>query len=233
MLLDEIIKNKNNYPHVISAIEHSHKILVNNSTSLLIHCPVSNVYIAEYRGSNLISFFEFIRKYSVVRLQTTNKELHKLLVPCFANNYECVQAVYTDENSASGFLPNEQVIKLQLLKKQDLDYAAETYGLDFYIHQLYEKRRLFGYYKNNELYGYVAFHIDESIGALFVKPEHRGKGLGQKIMQAAFANYKSGIAYSQILKDNQASIKLHQKIGCAISPLPLYWVYDREFNYDE
>lgn len=228
MLMEELLKDRINYPHVISALQHPHQIIINSEDTLLIFCPVSKVFIAEYTGSNAPDFARFIKNQDVIRLQTTNSTLYNLLKPNFSVHYQCVQAVYEKNNKeTSGFS------QFKPLLPKDLPFAKETYGLEAYIQQLFKRNRLFGWYENDVLTGYVAFHIDESAGALYIKPEFRKKGYGAKLMKAAFEHYDDGIRYSQIVHDNTGSIKLHERIGCSISEKPLFWVYNEDFIYYE
>ena len=201
-------------------------IVVDSDEMLLIHCLVSNVYVAECIPGLEEVFSEFIKQLPVVRLETSNKKLQEFLISNFKVNYQCEQAVFPEEGNSC--------LKLEAIRKEDLDFVAESYGLKDYIYQLFQRQRLFGYYENQILIGYVAFHIDETLGALYVKPEFRHKGYGKKIMEAAFMLYKKTfpgkLIYAQILSDNEYSIKLHEKLGCTFS-VPVYWVYDEEFCY--
>lgn len=228
MLMEELLKDRINYPHVVSALQHPHKIIKNSEDSLLIFCPVSKVFIAEYAGPNAPDFARFIKNQDIIRLQTTNSTLYDLLKPDFSVHYQCVQAVYDTKTTEKGIFP-----QFKPLLPEDMPFAEETYGLKTYIQQLFHRNRLFGWYENDVLTGYVAFHIDESTGALYIKPEFRKKGYGAKLMKAAFENYDEGIKYSQIVHDNTGSIKLHEKIGCTISEKPLFWVYNEDFIYYE
>lgn len=225
MLLDDLISKPEEYPHVVSAVQHSHRILINTENAFLVHCPVSNVFIAEFSGTDIASFVNEIKKHKVVRLQTTSRILFETLKNDFSVNYQCVQATYPDGNFTDS--------NLELIMEKDLPYAAESYGLEKYIYQLFRRNRLFALYENEKIMGYVAYHIDESTGALYVDPAFRNKGLGAKLLEAAFKNYKDGIRFSQIVNDNIPSIRLHEKLGCKISPVPLYWVYNEDFLYEE
>lgn len=225
MFLTKLKNNKTDYVHVISALEHPKKLIISKfSDAVIIHCTTSNVHIVEYEGSDLDNFCNFLKKLKIVRLQTTNENIYKKLLPFFKHHYFCCQAIYEKKGN---YFPEE----FKLLQKNDLPYVQETYGMSEYILQLFERNRLFGWYEENLLKGYVAFHIDETVGALFVKPEFRKKGLGSKIMKAAFEKYDSGTTYAQILSENEASVKLHKKINCTISSKPVYWLYNEEYNY--
>ena len=134
-------------------------------------------------------------KQPVIRLQTFNKKLQSLLVPHFKYNYACEQAIYSANS-------NYCDSNLKPLEVKNLEYNAQTYEMAEYMTQLYERNRLFGYYENEKFIGYVAFHIDETVGALFVKPEFRRFGYGEKVMTATFNLYskinKNVICFSQI-----------------------------------
>lgn len=220
--------NYSNLPHVLSALKHPHKLILENEDALLIHCTISNVYVAECTEGEENELAQYILKLSVIRLQTTNQKLYTLLLPYFKHHYECEQAVFN-------FFPqNFQDSKLEVLHPSDLNFTAESYEMPEYINQLYNRKRLFGYYDDEKLIGYVAFHIDETIGALFVKPEFRRKGYGEKIMSAAANIYHTenpeSVCFAQILTENVTSIKLHEKMNCIFGP-KVYWVYNEEYIY--
>lgn len=227
------VKDKLTYAHVVSAMEHPHNVVVSPfPDAVIIHCIVSNVYVVEYDGIKVDDLCAFLKTLSVVRLQTTNRKIYEKLISDFKHNYSCVQVVFSPENITKETDINDIVTdKLELLHPENLSYVQKTYEMPEYISQLYERNRLFGWYENNQLIGYVAFHIDETVGALFVKPEFRKQGYGAKIMKAAFCKYKDGIRYSQILSDNHSSIALHKKIGCQLEEKPVYWVYNEEYLY--
>lgn len=223
-----------NLPHVTSALQHPHKVSFESEEMLLIHCTVSNVFVAECINGVEEEFAKIIKNLSVVRLQTSNQKLQQILIPDFKENYKCEQAVFTKSVESEELEKLE--LKLEKVHQSDLEFVSESYGMSEYILQLNERNRLFGYYENQTLIGYVAFHIDETVGALFVKPEFRHKGYGEKIMHGAFCLYAKKFpgktVYSQIFSENIGSIKLHQKIGCKFAT-PVYWVYNAEYIYEE
>lgn len=228
MLLQDLRKKSVEYVHVISALEHSHKKIVSPfKDAVIIHCTESNVYVVEYEGIDYEKFCNFLRKINIVRLQTTNKILYERLIPSFKNHYVCQQMILKEKES---FFPKE----FKLLNFQDLAYVQKSYGMSEYIGQLYERNRLFGWYEDNRLLGYVAFHIDKTIGALFVKPEYRNKGIGSELMRAASSRFALSFPdktiFVQILSENIKSINLHKKIGFDLSS-QVYWVYNEEYCY--
>lgn len=227
-LLEKILQdNSANYAHIFSAIEQSHEILINQEHCFLIHCIQSNSFIAESDekdNKKLDSFCKMFKKFNILRIQTTNERIFNIVKPNFLYNYDCAQAIFPLESLQK----NEN---LQLLKEKDLNYVCKTYGLEKYITQLYKHNRLFGYYENANFIGYACFHIDETLGSLFVKPEYRGNGYGKEIMKALAFSYKNPTKYSQILTTNIESINLHKRIGCKISTKKIFWAYNKEFEY--
>lgn len=227
-LLEKILQdNSANYAHIFSAMEQSHEILINQEHCFLIHCIQSNSFIAESDekdNKKLDSFCKMFKKFNILRIQTTNERVFNIVKPNFLYNYDCAQAIFPLESLQK----NEN---LQLLKEKDLNYVCKTYGLEKYITQLYKHNRLFGYYENANFIGYACFHIDETLGSLFVKPEYRGNGYGKEIMKALAFSYKNPTKYSQILTTNIESINLHKRIGCKISTKKIFWAYNKEFEY--
>lgn len=216
-----------NFPHVKSALQHPHIIILESDELILIHCTISNVYIAECFSGLEDLFARIIMSFPVERLQTTNKALQQLLVPDFKVNYSCEQAVFNG--------PFQGEVKLSVPHQQDLKFISDSYEMPEYISQLNDRKRLFAYYQDDCLIGYVAFHIDETVGALFVKPEFRGQGLGLKIMKSAFSLYSKKnpgkLVFSQILCENKNSIKLHEKLGCNFME-QVHWVFNKEYLYN-
>ncbi len=68
---------------------------------------------------------------------------------------------------------------------------------------------------DNELVAYVLSQYYGSIGMLYVKPEHRRHGLATIAVSALATKLlqQNTPAYCFVEKDNEASIKLHQKCG--------------------
>ena len=124
-----------NLPHVMSALKHPHKVIFENEDALLIHCTVSNVYVAECADGEENDLAQYILKLSVIRLQTTNQKLYALLLPHFKHHYECEQAVF------NSFPQSFQDSKLEVLHHSDLNFAAKSYEMPEYINQLYNHKR--------------------------------------------------------------------------------------------
>lgn len=229
MTILDLEKDSCTYAHVISAMEHPHKVIITPfKDAIIIHCTVSDVHIVEYAGRDYDKLSTFLNKLPIVRLQTTNQEIYKRLIAKFKHHYTCQQVVFPASKNQEPADSN-----LVLLKKSDLSYVQQSYEMPEYISQLFDRNRLFGWYEHSELIGYVAFHIDETVGALFVKPEFRKNGYGAKIMKAAFLKYDDGIRYSQILSENQSSIQLHKKLGCDFGSKEVCWVYNNEYIYND
>lgn len=223
MLLDKLLADYYNYPHIVAALHSPHTILVNTVESLCIHTTLSNILIVE--GDNILPLCNQIGLPQRENVQTTNAAIFHHFHKHYQNSYPCIQMTYektsvTDSN-------------LSLLHQEDLPYVMETYSQDKYIQQLFDRKRLYGYYSNNKLLGYLAHHIDDSLGALYVSPQYRRQGYGRKILSAGIASIDSSILYSQVLPDNLASLALHNSIKCRQSDIPVFWMYNTGFEYPE
>ena len=100
------------------------------------------------------------------------------------------------------------------MKGEDLKYVKEIYGKGEYVEKLQKLKKMWGYYENNILIGYVMEHLNLSTGGLFVKPEYRNKGYGTMILKEGYCKAKEWARYSQVALDNKESIRVHEKLKC-------------------
>ena len=114
--------------------------------------------------------------------------------------------------------------------EENADAIFATYSLGYdrdSIVNLLKTERFFGAYLNGKLAGYIGRHEEGSIGLLEVFPDARGTGLGSALLCAAVKDVLSHgeIAYSNIITTNEASLKLHAKLGYFPSDKLVYWCY--------
>lgn len=223
MLLDVILNDSKNYVHIHSLIRSEYSILYNAKDSFLIHFHEPNVYIAESVSEFLSEFALLIKSYNPDLLETTNQSLYKLLHNDFANSYECYQyGPFIEKILDKNLIP---------LKRADLEYVYATYHNEKYLKQLFDRNRILGYYKDNKLIGYIAKHIDGTLGALFVNPLYRNQGYGKKIVKAATAFFDDSLLYSQVIDDNTISIKMHNGLNINKSSKKICWMYNTGFLF--
>lgn len=225
MLLDTLRNDPTNYIHLISLLRTPYEVIVNTEDSLLLHFQEQDTYIAETTAEDITSFLQVIDNCHTNRLETTNESIYDYFSKKREFHYKCYQ--YGPFSLAAAD-PH-----LQLLRPADLDYVISTHGEEFYIRQLHARNRLFGYYLDGQLIGYAAYHIDNSVGALYVDPLYRRQGYGGKIISAAASLSNDACTYSQVLVDNTASIRLHDSLPLTRSEKIIHWIYDDGFCYTE
>lgn len=83
-----------------------------------------------------------------------------------------------------------------------------------------------GVFRDGVLLGFAGMHPEGSVGMLEVLPAYRRQGAAAALM-AAMVNFcleRGYVPFSQIFAGNEASLKLHRKMGFSIAPQPMYWV---------
>lgn len=223
MLIDRLLNDSQNYIHLMSLLRFDHTILVNSRNDLLIYFHESNIYIAESTTKCPTSFISVIKSYNPDRLETTNPTIYNLMKDSFITSYACIQyGPFEKKQCNPHLLP---------LFTENLDYVLKTYHNEDYIHQLFDRNRILGYYSNHNLIGYIAKHIDGSIGALYVTPQYRNQGYGMEILKGATYYFDDPLIYSQVMDDNIISIKLHNNLNIHQSTPKIYWMYNKEFSF--
>ena len=88
-------------------------------------------------------------------------------------------------------------------------------------------------YRDGKIAGFIGFHEDGSGGMLEVLPEFRRLGIGTalEIGLQNLALSRGWTPYGQIRVENEASLKLQERLGMAVSDPNgsiLYWIYSED-----
>lgn len=140
----------------------------------------------------------------------------------------CYQVRY--EYEANAPLTDGATIKPLPPTKENCELIYSTYTLHYSLSEivgLVSKGDFLCCELNGEIAGYIGKHEEGSIGLLEVFPSARGKGIGSALLCAAVKNAlnRGEIAYSNIVSDNEASLKLHARLGYIPSDKLIYWCY--------
>ena len=75
--------------------------------------------------------------------------------------------------------------------------------------------------------GFIATHIEGSMGMLEVLPQYRRKGIGEALLLAmtAFCLEQGKYPYGQVFTDNGPSLALQRKVGMTLSEELLFWLF--------
>ena len=90
-------------------------------------------------------------------------------------------------------------------------------------------------YRDGKIAGFIGFHEDGSGGMLEVLPEFRRLGIGTALEIALhnLALSRGWTPYGQIRIENEASLKLQERLGMVVSDPDgsiLYWIWSEDKN---
>ena len=221
MYLDKIKEDGINYANIITILNLPHELILNTKDYFLIYFPEGDIYYAgcDEKSGKDEELCQKINEIGYKVLSTPSEKIAKGLNSKWSKGY--LQYVYR------GDIIKESESKMTVLKDEDLDYVQETYRRNEYIVKLHKNKKIWGYYENNVLIGYVMEHANGSTGGLFVKPEFRNKGYGTLILKEGYSRAKEYARFSQVDFENISSIKAHEKLKCIKCDVTIYWNSNR------
>lgn len=119
------------------------------------------------------------------------------------------------------------------IRNLDLSFektVRESYliGSETEIHDAIVAGNMIGAFTDSgRLVGFIGIHRDNSVGMLYVYPEHRRSGAAFAL-EAEIINRlldKGRIPYCHIISDNHASLALQKKLGYTVSDKMVYWLF--------
>ena len=136
----------------------------------------------------------------------------------------CRQAVYTRGVT----LPVGKGLEIRKLTEEYAEFVGNHYDLAgdlCYVRQRIRAGVMYGAFVDGLPAGFIGEHEEGSIGMLEVLPAYRRKGIGAAL-EAFYVNKmlaEGRIPFGQIIKGNDASMKLQEKLGFRISRDTLCW----------
>ena len=184
MYLDKIKEDGINYANIITTLNLPHELILNTKDYFLIYFPEGDIYYAgcDEKSGKDEELCKKINEIGYRVLSTPSEKIAKGLNSKWSRGY--LQYVYR------GDIIKESESKMIVLKDEDLEYVQETYKRGEYMVKLHKNKKIWGYYENNVLIGYVLEHANGSTGGLFVKPEFRNKGYGALILKEGYSRAK-------------------------------------------
>jgi len=141
---------------------------------------------------------------------------------------ENFQAVYTKKEHVKA-TPSSLEIRPLSLEYLDIIYEHYHDAVDYeYLKRRLSMHAIYGGFAGNELCGFAGTHEEGSIGILKVFENFRRRGYAE-VLEGHLINTLLGrgeVPFAQVGPDNEASIRLHQKLGFELSREKLYWLFD-------
>ena len=144
----------------------------------------------------------------------------------FRTQMECYNAVYRSREPIAYSLP--EGAEIRKLDQSHVDFVHAHYHMVDDIGYIRERIEadLFGVFLRGEIAGFVGTHEERSMGLLEILPEYRRLGLAYAL-EAHLINHllsQGRVPFCQVAIANDASIRLQQKLGLAISDQVIYWL---------
>ena len=142
----------------------------------------------------------------------------------FKEKLECYQAAYY------GVPPEDEgILRFRYADKEDLKTVTDAYHMISAeeMKKVIERKCLLLGFKDETPVGFIGEHLEGSMGLLYVFPEYRRKSYAYELEKAFIAlTMKRGlIPFGQIEKDNEASLKLQEKLGMTVSEDLICWMW--------
>lgn len=142
----------------------------------------------------------------------------------FSEALECYYAAYLRKE----LLALETDLHIAPASAEDINVIKEIYHLisEEEIDQIFEAGNLFSAFMDGEFVGFGGFHLEGSMGLLEILPEHKRKGYGTQIETFLIneALRRGKIPYAEIVKGNDISVKLQEKLGLEFSKTSIWWL---------
>ena len=213
---------KNEYedrPYVKAAMAAPHTVMSRDADTLILYNERADTHIAEGDFQKIV---DVLCNVPMQRLETSNEAVFRFFEKSgrFKHAQICVQCEHeTTAGVAKLFSPTDGEVR----------WIANTYGKpESDVRLMRDERRIFVYRENETAVGYVGIHVDGSVGLLYVSPEHRRKGYAAAAENELFKIAPEPV-FAQILADNEASVRLHEKNGWKFSGYKIHWLFNESF----
>lgn len=105
-------------------------------------------------------------------------------------------------------------------------HYSHSFGGVAYMEEAID-RGMLGAFVAGKPAGFIATHIEGSMGMLEVLPQYRRKGIGEALLLAmtSFCLEQGMYPYGQVFTDNGPSLALQRKVGMTVSEELLFWLF--------
>ena len=89
------------------------------------------------------------------------------------------------------------------------------------------EERIFGLRDNEKLFAFIGLHEDFTMGMLYILPEYRRRGWGERLERALIARLLTmgELPYGQVFTNNETSMRLQEKLGFVRCSDKVFWMW--------
>ena len=143
----------------------------------------------------------------------------------FEKKLECYQCAYY-----GGIPALDARLTVREADKDDIPLLMANYdGIsEEEMEENIERQNVFFGYDRDQMVGFMGEHLEGSLGILYIFPEYRRKGYAEALEKYLFARtMKQGyIPFGQVIKGNEASLRLQKKLGLTQSDKLIWWMWN-------
>ena len=203
------------------------KVVAENDGAVLYFDSVSEGYflVCDNEDSAL-ELLEQNKDLDIRLLSVTDAAIGSMIFEKYGFNemMECYQLAYygkaPEMNSSLNF---------RWADENDLPVLIEHYDLvsEEELATIVERKAMLLGYKDNELVGFIGEHLEGGMGLLLVFPEHRRNGYAEELEKAYIKHTidRGFVTFGQVVTDNEASLKLQEKLGFDKSVNTIVWMW--------
>ena len=226
-ILDLTSKDLAYFP-VLNALRHEAKVLVSDGGHFLIRDEDERCLYVIMQDLDVFLSYEALIDYQ-------KYDWIKVYHEAIANYIAKSNHKYRDEllRMKIAVYDKDEPLKLDPshIKPLDITYygvigAHYEYYDDEELTAALENGFVFGYFKDEELCGFIGLHSDTSIGMLRVFEKYRQKGIGLAL-ESYLINLSLSlnmIPFVEVNADNLASLALQEKLGLRFGLSDVFWV---------
>lgn len=142
---------------------------------------------------------------------------------------QCYEFVYLAQEK---YPLESEAVEVRRLSMEWVDTVNRLYHLqddEEYIRLLIEEGVMHGAFVDGELAGFIGMHTEGCMGLLEILPRFRRQGLGE-LLEGYMINWnleQGFLPFCEVFTDNEASLRLQNKLGMTKTDGYIWWVYPK------
>lgn len=223
-LIKRLSANKRQNCHMMESLASGRGTILADGEGILIYDKSVRICMANAEGKTVAeNFLPFVPPETKWMISSQEFWNEILTERGFEVVGECLQACYTQRTP----LPVKQK-EIRPLTAEELPYLREhckDLDADYLLGRV-EANAVYGIFTENQLAGFVGWHSTGAIGMLYVDMSHRRQGFGSSLEAFAINRQLATghMPYCHIPTDNEAVLKLQEKLGLYLSQAPLWYL---------